>query len=224
MGTDLPTFGWLAKNPDIGTDFNLFMTSRRLLGHWSEDFPVQERLFDGSNGAIKFDAPLVVDVAGGYGHDLRLVKDKLAPVHKGRFVLEDQASVIETVPDDLYDANIEYVKHDFFAPQPVKGARVYTLKSIIHDWPDDDALKILRNIAAAMEPGYSKLWIIDGIVPETNAPKPLIGLDITMMLFLRALERTEKQWHALLDQAGLAIAHVQKRSDGFGVIEAVLSV
>ena len=224
MQSDLPIFEWLAQNPHMAADFNLFMTNHRPQTHWSETFPIEEKLFKDSAVPINPAAPLVVDVAGGFGHDLRIVKNKLAPKYNkgGRFVLEDQASVIDTVPDDLRDADIEYVKHDFFTPQPVRGARVYTLKSILHDWADDKALSILRNIAAAMQPGYSKLWILDGIVPETNAPRALVGMDITMMLFLCALERSETQWQGLLGRAGLVITEVQKRADGFGVLEAML--
>lgn len=220
LGTDLPTFEWLAQNPDKGNDFNLFMTTHRAQKHWSETFPLQAGIFDGVT--INEDAPLVVDVAGGFGHDLRIVKSKLSPVAKGQLVLEDQASVINTVPDDLRDADINYVKYNFFTPQPVKGARVYTLKSIIHDWPDNQALDILRNVAAGMEPGYSKIWLLDGIVPATNTSKTLAGMDITMMVFLGALERTEKQWHELLGKAGLVITNMAPRSDGFGVVEAML--
>lgn len=102
---------------------------------------------------------------------------------KGQLVLEDQAHVTDTVPDDLRDSDIEYVKHDFFRPQPVKGARAYTLKSIIHDWPEPQSLEILRNIASGMTPGYSKIWVLDAIVPATNAPRALLGMDITMMVF-----------------------------------------
>ena len=222
MGTNLSTFEWLAQHPDIGHQFNLFMTTQRAQQHWSETFPVQAKIFDGVT--INKDAPLVVDVAGGFGHDLRILKSKLPSVTKGQLVLEDQASVIDTVPDDLRDANIEYVKHNFFTPQPVKGARVYTLKSIIHDWPDDKALEILRNIASGMTARYSKIWLLEGIVPETNASQCLAGMDITMMVFLGALERTKRQWFELLEEAGLEVVDVATRPDGYGVVEAMLKV
>lgn len=183
---------------------------------------MQAKIFDGVT--INKDAPLVVDVAGGFGHDLRIVKDKLPSVAKGQLVLEDQASVIDTIPDDLRDADIEYVKHNFFTPQPIKGARVYTLKSILHDWPDDKAIEILRSITSGMTPGYSKIWLLEGIVPETNASLCLAGMDITMMVFLGALERTKRQWYELLEEAGLGVVDVATRPDGYGVVEAMLKV
>lgn len=219
LDTDQTTFEWIGQRPETAADFNLFMTQHRPQD-WTETFSVPDNLLSGIT--INDNAPLVVDVAGGYGHDLRRVKNRVSSARKGQFVLEDQASVIDTVPSDLRDADIEYVKHDFFTPQPVKGARVYTLKSILHDWADDKALTILKNIATAMQPGYSKIWILDGIVPETKANLSLVGMDITMMMFLCALERTVSQWKGLLDQAGLVITGLHERPDGFGVVEAML--
>lgn len=219
LDTDQTTFEWIGQRPETAADFNLFMTQHRPQD-WTETFSVPDNLLSGIT--INDNAPLVVDVAGGYGHDLRRVKSRVPSARKGQFVLEDQASVIDTVPSDLRDAEIEYVKHDFFTPQPVKGARVYTLKSILHDWADDKALTILKNIATAMQPGYSKIWILDGIVPETKANLSLVGMDITMMMFLCALERTVSQWKNLLDQAGLVITGLHERPDGFGVVEAML--
>lgn len=216
----MTTFEWLAQNPHIARDFNLFMTSQRAQLHWTETFSVKDGIFNGVE--IHHDAPLVVDVAGGFGHDLRILKSKLPPVTKEQLVLEDQDSVIDTISDDMHDGGITYVKYDFFKPQPIKGARVYTLKSIIHDWPDDKALEILRNLASGLTPGYSKIWLLEGIVPGINASKALAGLDITMMVFLGALERTEAQWHDLLERAGLEVTKLVTREDGFGLIEAMI--
>jgi hypothetical protein len=86
---------------------------------------------------------------------------------------------------------------------------VYTLKSILHDWPDDKAIEILRSITSGMTPGYSKIWLLEGIVPETNASLCLAGMDITMMVFLGALERTKRQWYELLE---LDLYHVSYRN------------
>lgn len=75
METDLPLFEWLAQNPDLGNNFNHFMTAHRAQRHWTETFPILAENFEGVT--INQDAPLVVDVAGGFGHDLRIVKNKL---------------------------------------------------------------------------------------------------------------------------------------------------
>jgi hypothetical protein len=46
----------------------------------------------------------------------------------------------------------------------VKGAAVYFMRSIIHDWPDDKAKLILKNLREAASPS-SKLIIFEMIMP-----------------------------------------------------------
>ncbi|KAL2848301.1 S-adenosyl-L-methionine-dependent methyltransferase [Aspergillus pseudodeflectus] len=224
--TDLGSFEYRAADEEWMRDFNLFMRVPNNAGaSWPDTFDAHSRIFDAgveTNPA----APLVVDVAGGVGQDLRLLKSHLVPagitLTKGQLVLEDQPHVIENVPADMHDEDFTYVKHNFFTPQPLKGARVYTLKSVLHDWADDKALEILRHIAASLTPGYSKLWVLDRVVPETGVDKSLAWLDISMMAIYGALERTEGQWRELLGRAGLRVVGVQATSDHFGLIEAEL--
>ncbi|KAJ0414152.1 S-adenosyl-L-methionine-dependent methyltransferase [Aspergillus carlsbadensis] len=226
--TDLGSFEYRAADAEWMHDFNLFMTVPNNAGKgWPDTFSARGRIFD---AGVEIDpaAPLVVDVAGGVGQDLRLLKSHLVTagtnIATGQLVLEDQPHVIDDVPADMRDEEFTYVKHNFFAAQPHKGARVYTLKSVLHDWADEKALTILRHIADSLRPGYSKLWILDRVVPETGADKSLAWLDITMMAIYGALERTEGQWRELLGKAGLRVLSVQATPDYFGLIEAELEV
>ncbi|EAW16452.1 putative O-methyltransferase [Aspergillus fischeri NRRL 181] len=218
--TNLTTFQWINQNPEVARDFNLFMTTRHAQQHWSDTYPVWKAISDG----VTLDAqnPLVVDVGGGMGHDLQVLKTKLPSIRKGQLIVEDQASVIDAIPADMQDPDLQYVKYDFFTPQPVHGARVYLLKSIIHNWPDHKAVDILRNVASGMKRGYSKVWLFGAIVPDTNAPQMLAGLDIIMMVLLAAMERTKQHIAELLDKAGMVLTDVQMVGDGYGVIEAML--
>ncbi|KAL3470347.1 O-methyltransferase-domain-containing protein [Aspergillus californicus] len=220
MGTKLKSFEFLSQNKEAMHDFNLFMTIQHTNEQWTERFDIASLILDGVT--IDQTVPLVVDVAGGIGKDLQLVKKALPPTPPGSLVLEDQAVVIDGVPADMHDPDLKYVKHDFFTPQPVKGARIYTLKHILHNWPDEKCLEILGHTVDSMTAGYSKVWILDRVVPETGADKALVGLDITMMGIHGALERTRVQWQTLLAQAGLRISSVSTSPDSFSLIECVL--
>ena len=112
--------------------------------------------------------------------------------------------------------------HDFYTPQPVKGARAYFLKSVLHDWPNPKATEILRQIAKAMKPGYSKLVILENIIPDGPIPMGTAGLDAILLANFAAGERTEAQWKLLLDTADLVVRGVHRKEDGDGLIEAVL--
>ncbi|KAI3537041.1 hypothetical protein CABS01_05095 [Colletotrichum abscissum] len=75
------------------------------------------------------DATLLVDVAGGLGHDIDDFK-KMYPNHPG-----DLPVVINDV--EGIDTSIELMGHDFLIQQPIKGAKAYFMHSIVHGWPDD---------------------------------------------------------------------------------------
>ncbi|KAL4935114.1 hypothetical protein BDV06DRAFT_207631 [Aspergillus oleicola] len=220
--TDLGPFEWMTQTShEIQRDFIQFMAVSRSTGQaWTTYWDVKHRIFDGVE--INHDTPLLVDIGGGVGQDLHLVKKALGHVIKGQLVVEDQASVIKNVPNAVHDPNFVYLAHDFFTPQPIRGARIYNLKGVIHDWSDDRALEILRHTVASMTPGYSKVWIIDRVLPETGTNKMAAWQDICMLATLGGLERTREQWNHLLAQANLTIISVNTLPDDVGLIEAVL--
>jgi hypothetical protein len=60
------------------------------------------------------------------------------------------------------------VEGDFFASVP-PAADLYVLKSILHDWPDKECRRILRNIHSAAAAG-AKLLIVEMIMPDEPQP------------------------------------------------------
>lgn len=69
-------------------------------------------------------------------------------------------------PSATGQKRVQLQGHNFFQPQPVLDADVYFIKSIIHDWSDDEALKILKQLRGAAGP-QSRLFAMDKIVPYT---------------------------------------------------------
>lgn len=64
------------------------------------------------------DTPLVVDVGGGQGQALCVIR-RLCGDIQGRFILQDRADVLDAIPHNL--PGIEKIPCDLFKPQPVKG-------------------------------------------------------------------------------------------------------
>ncbi|KAL4997486.1 S-adenosyl-L-methionine-dependent methyltransferase [Aspergillus recurvatus] len=227
FSTEKSTFEYIASSPSLLKDFNLFMGNtmgaRRF---WVDWYPVQSRILDGAAP----DKALIVDIGAGRGHDLVAFMGRfLDAVGPGQLVLEDLPPVIEDGGLEL-DMNgpgangaIRKVAYDFFMEQPVKGARVYFLHHILHDWSDEYCLKILQNVVSAMTPRYSKLLIHEMIVLEQGAPQFQAQLDMAMMAFSGGMERTRRQWRALLEKAGLEIVEFWDPVDegGDGIVEAV---
>ncbi len=94
------------------------------------------------------------------------------------------------------------------------GANAYYLHSILHDWDDDSARKILNQIVSAIDKKYSKVLINENVVPDVGPPWTITSEDLIMMALGAVLERTEKQWHDLLRSAGLKINKIWTYAQG----------
>ncbi|GAB1217109.1 hypothetical protein ATERTT37_006332 [Aspergillus terreus] len=174
-----------------------------------------ERLLEGLE-----DGPFLVDVGGGHGHELLGFRQRFPDV-PGQLVLEDLPEVIDGL--ESLDPEIKRVKHDFFQPQPVRDARVYYFKFVMHDWPDDKCRIILDHTKAAMKEGYSKLLIEDFIVSELQPAPRHTMMDMVVMALCPGIERTQETWTDLLNSAGLEINEFwTHQPDGLGIIEAEL--
>ena len=107
-----------------------------------------------------------------------------------------------SLPAEL-SSRITFQSHDFFQPQPVQGANVYLLRMILHDWPDDQAVEILRHIAAAMDSSDSRLLIMDSVLPTpgsvpVSVERIVRARDLTMMQAFNSKERDLEDWKSLL--------------------------
>lgn len=191
----------------------------RLPWHHPNIYPVEQELFPGAD-ELPY-APLVVDVAGVLGHEIDEFKRNY-PNHPGKLILQDLAPVIEDAKD--IDPSIERMPHDFLTEQPIKGARAYFMPSILHDWPDDVCQKMLARLADSMKPGYSKLLIFECVIPLTGACWEATAGDMLMMTQLSTCERTEDQWHKLIESSGLGPKITKFWSSGLSVVENVIEV
>ncbi|KAL9636917.1 MAG: hypothetical protein Q9204_002070 [Flavoplaca sp. TL-2023a] len=210
--TKSPFFVWLQGKPELAACFNNYMSGYRAgKASWVDPgfYPLEERLCQG----MKDDANVVllVDVGGGLGHDLDLLKVRHAHV-VGRLILQDTTEVISqiTAPDTAF----EKMAYDFFTPQPVHGARAYHLHSVLHDWDDASCLAILKNLASAMEKGYSKVLINELVVPNQCASWSVTSMDWLMLALGAVKERTENDWHRLIEQAGLKVTAIWTKEHG----------
>jgi hypothetical protein len=212
-------FQWLINDPPMMSNFNAFMSGNlETRKNWFEAFPVDEIIL---NDASKdSESVLLVDIGGGEGHDIQGFH-RAFPASVGQLVLQDLPPTIDDIKS--LDAAVVRQKYDFFTKQPVVGARTYFFRYIFHDWPEKECVSILKNTAAAMKPGYSKLLIFEWVLPAKGVPLYPALLDINMMALLNGMERTEAQWEALLNQAGLKIVKFWKDDpESEGLIEAVL--
>lgn len=96
---------------------------------------------------------LLVDVGGGNGTVAAKIARSLPNIH---CIVQDLPKVIKDVeiPEDLREGDrLKIMAHDFFQEQPVKGADIYFLRWILHDWSDKYAIRIIQNLIPALKEG-----------------------------------------------------------------------
>ncbi|KAK8018060.1 O-methyltransferase [Apiospora marii] len=220
-----PAFSWLVEHPDVFDAFHLYIHSlRQHRPSWTDMYPARERLVAGLKTDGDGDASAFVDVGGSMGQILQDFRVAV-PEYTGRLVLQELPEVIAAATDKGVGAGgrIELQAHDFFTPQPVRGARAYFMRTVLHDWPDAQCRKILAQLKDAMEPGYSRILISDCVVSDEQAAWQHVSMDIFMMNQVSSRERTEREWRALIGGCGLEVTGIYSKGDGNeGLIEVVL--
>lgn len=80
------------------------------------------------------DAALVVDVGGGFGHELEMMRKECPDIPAERMVLQDRPNVIEEITrlDPPESRGVRKMAHDFFAEQPVKGNCLINQRGVPH--------------------------------------------------------------------------------------------
>lgn len=90
---------------------------------------------------------------------------------------------------------------------------------ILHDWNDEECIKILSNIQKASPVG-GRVFIVEHVVPAPGTPHFSKLFDIHMMCALTGRERTEKEYADLLEKAGLQYIQTHyPQARTMGVIE-----
>ena len=162
----------------------------------------------------------IIDVGGGQG---RLLSSILKSNPAARGVLADRAQVIEEARTVLAGhparPRIELVPTDFFHSVPA-GGDLYTLKWIIHDWAEEPATLILRNIRAAMAPG-AKVVLIETVLPEANTRHFGPFMDLNMLVMTGGRERRANEFAELFAKAGLRLTRIVPTESVISLIEAV---
>ncbi|GGX93670.1 methyltransferase [Streptomyces hiroshimensis] len=160
----------------------------------------------------------VVDVGGGRGGLLRAVLTR-NPGLSG--VLFDQEQTVATHLLDVKETAGRWrTDGGSFFEAVTPGGDLYLLKHILHDWNDEDCLRILRAIRAAIVPGGT-LLAVDAILPPGNDPHFAKMVDIIMLACLRGRERTEEEFRSLLGEAGFRVNRIVPTETFSSIIEAV---
>lgn len=204
LETDLTPFEWMKQHPEQMKALGHAMRIERLCS-WVESYPIENAV-----GSFKAgdDSTILVDVGGGFGQQAVAFKSRI-PTVPGRIVVQDVASTLAHAPAV---EGVEFQEHDFFTPQPIEGAKFYYLRHILHDWTDEDSIRILQNLIPALS-SESRIVIDEVVLPDINVPWQCAFMDLSMSASLGGCERSREEWDSLLRRADLQVEEIHTYDD-----------
>jgi SAM-dependent methyltransferase len=218
FGTDF--FSHLSQHPELSAEFNAAMSQAVV-----ETAAVLPYAFDFGRFTT------VTDVGGGDGTLLAGVLD----AHPGLTgVVYDTAEGLAQAPKTLEQHGLtgrcSLIAGDFFRSVP-ESSDLYLIKSVLHDWADEQAVTILSHCREVLPP-HGRVLIVEPVLPDpvdTNAEATAADdaitylSDLNMLVNVGGRERTRKDFEDLCHRAGLSLTSVTPLAEAapFCLIEAV---
>lgn len=194
----------MTADPQLAESFNAHMA------HHSSLFgPAISRGYDWSH------IRRIVDVGGGTGRTLATLLSAHPHLHG---TLIDQPGPIADATAVLTEAGVidrcTVLPQSFFDPLPA-GGDVYLLANIIHDWNDDDSIKVLSRCVQAAGPA-GRILLAERTITDQKDHREQLSfsqMDLYMLLLFGSRERTLLEFHELAAAAGLQHTTVYALAD-----------
>jgi C-methyltransferase len=168
------------------------------------------------------DGTRFIDVGGSLGHFLHKVlvrnPNKQGILFDREHVLVNARKLWNEPGGDYHDGveeRLTMVSGDFLAVDSIPDAQdgdVYFMRSVLHDWPKEEAVQILRNIRTKMGSKKATLLIGECAIPERSvvgSPNSIYHVDMQMMaIFGTAKERTPTMWKEILTEGGFELVAI----------------
>jgi len=202
-------YEYLEQHPEEASHFNAAMIGF----HGDEPSAIVEAYDFSKNGRV-------VDVGGGSGNLLGTI---LAANPSLGGVLFERPQVVPDAERYLKAAGVadrcEVVGGDFLEAVP-DGGDIYIVSHCIHNWDEPSCVRILANCRRAM-PSDGRLLIVEAVVSTGDEPDPAKILDLAMLVVPGGVERSEDEYRALLEKAGLRLTRVVPTRTSASIIEAI---
>ncbi|KAJ3491340.1 hypothetical protein NLG97_g5608 [Lecanicillium saksenae] len=194
-------FQYFHENSDKAAKYHAYLAGRGDIPFWSikrlctaKDWPTERPV-------------TLVDVGGARGEAVRALASVMP---HAKFTVQDSNDVALEGGRQAISANpeltsrIDFMKHDFFTPQPC-NADFYLFRHILHDWNDENCVKILSSLTPALKPG-AQILISEGVLPAPPASRlstldqKFIRIEDMFMLAVHdAKERSELDFDSLFE-------------------------
>ncbi|MCO5554854.1 hypothetical protein L7F22_008390 [Adiantum nelumboides] len=160
----------------------------------------------------------LVDVGGGVGTAASHIAAVYPMIKLTCFDLPNVIAMAPSYP------GVEFVGGDMFQKIP-EGDAIF-MKWILHDWSDEDCIKILKNCHNAL-PKHGKLIIMDAVLEISNKEEHMCNklrtmIDVSMLAGTQGgKERTRMEWGLLMTMANFSLQRVIDLPCPQSIIEAI---
>ncbi|KAH9842081.1 sterigmatocystin 8-O-methyltransferase [Teratosphaeria destructans] len=212
--TDKEILGWFGENKYWSDTLMSFMSVQR---QGQDPWMSEPHLLQGFDLALsqldlERNRAQFVDVGGAAGHQSIAFREHY-PHLKGPVILQDLPFILPLAQKNPRISELEITPqpHDFMTPQTpeAKGAKIFHMRNVLHDWNDDKDAIILSHIRDAMA-ADSILIIDETVVPDTDMAVQVAAIDMVMMALPAAQERSQGMWRELVEgRVGMRVREIR---------------
>ncbi len=206
---DLPAFEWFKENPEEAKIFHKANSFKAGFSHG-----VIAGAYDFTN--IK----TLTDVGGGLGSLMVEILKKNK--HMNGIVAEVPETIVHVdgiIKKNHLENRMSAVECDFFENIP-EGSDAYLFSHILHDWPDDKCIKILKNCRKVIVPN-GRLLIAEDVIPWGNTFSISKLLDLEVLLMGGGCERNKVEFKNLLKKSGFRMSQIIHTKENISIIEGI---
>ncbi|MEQ6123365.1 methyltransferase [Pseudotenacibaculum sp. MALMAid0570] len=161
----------------------------------------------------------VMDIGGGKGSFLMKMLEK-------NNQLEGVVFDLDTTFEDTVLGKDNMISGDFFKEVP-DVADLYTMKNVIHNWPEDRTKNILTNVRKAMDSSdgidtpkdQKRLLIIENILPDDGSGDISNWMSLNFMILVNGQERNKEEYRILGKECGFHLEKIYSTETNREIIE-----
>ncbi|MGD8293489.1 MAG: methyltransferase [Desulfobacterales bacterium] len=201
---------------------------------WFEEHPVERSILDQGQGskAMGFARAIletydfsnfksICDIGGGQG--VFLIQLLTGYPHIRGYVADLPGAVVsaeKSIAKAKIGDRCKAIPYDFHEEIP-PACDAYFLVNILHDWDDETCIRILKNIAKAMD-ADTRMWIIEYIIEPGPGFSVAKLLDIEVLVMGGGRERSIDEFNTLASTAGLKVSKIIPIKSGPAMLECLL--
>jgi hypothetical protein len=201
---------------------------------WFEEHPVERSILDQGQGskAMGFARAIletydfsnfksICDIGGGQG--VFLIQLLTGYPHIRGYVADLPGAVVsaeKSIAKAKIGDRCKAIPYDFHEEIP-PACDAYFLVNILHDWDDETCIRILKNIAKAMD-ADTRMWIIEYIIEPGPGFSVAKLLDIEVLVMGGGRERSIDEFNTLASTAGLKVSKIIPIKNGPAMLECLL--